>query len=166
MAKSYFNARSRGIVFMKILLIALLALGLSNCAGNRMPSPKNSKTITCQGGGVTIDTHQKSKPFTIDVFLKTTNAAPNPAYITSTYESPANGIKLKPVFIDGISSGKAFSVVSEPFAKVRNHTNHIVHIKLYADKQRTILVDSVDEQVRMSLTPDLARAMGVEKQLE
>lgn len=135
------------------------------CVPNsRIPSPLESKFIKSEGGGVLAD-NTKSKPFTYSYFFRIKSYAPKSTGLRIRFPSPDGTSTVPSESVEYLVQGRNVQINSKPFAKINNNSTLTYYIELY-DMSDKRVVDTLEQDIRFSMSPSLIKAFGLEKNIQ
>ena len=142
-----------------------LAFLMVSCVPNsQIPSPLESKFIKSKGGGVLAD-NTKDKPFTYSYFFRIKPHGPDSTGLRIRFPSPDGTSSVSSESIEYLVEGKDFQIDSKPFAKIKNNSSLTYYIELY-DMSDKRVVDTLEQDIRFSMSPSLIKAFGLEKNIQ
>jgi hypothetical protein len=143
----------------------LLACVMASCAPNSSnPVPRESKFIKSEGGGV-VANNTKSKPFTYTYSFRIKPNAPRSTGVIVRFPSPDGITSVPPEDFKNLLDGISAQIESKPFAKIKNNATLTYYIVLY-DMSDKRVVDTLEQDIRFSMSPSLIKAFGLEKNIQ
>ncbi len=139
------------------IIILFLSIILSSCV-TVQPSLQKTEYVSTIGGGFGID--QPKELIYYGMSFKLIKSFDKDIYAVAEFENPEGGNAFY-TSIKIPANQKRIDIQSEKFKRIENNKNYNVNLRLYHDEAQTSLITIHSQEVRFSIDPAMAKALGI-----